>query len=214
MARLLTLLFFALISFDAAPGGSKQPPPKAPPVPELAAFPGKPEIRVRAKGTVAQVARIVRLSGVTSKVLVHPVFISRTRGAMVGKRGMAFSYSSDTGQQVLDAIADGAELDGEKDGVWNLDFEFEAHPRKCIGIGRFKKCTSWVLGWTNGSTNKIWINSLPWDERKDCGIVGTIVHEQLHKLGYDHPEEDTWDRPQSVPYAIGDLAADVCNMIK
>ncbi len=171
-----------------------------------------PEIqfKMQAKGSVAEVARITELSEITRSVVNHPEFEKRVRGAWT-KYGKAFSYSDDNGNQVFQKMLEGAELGGPKDFIWQLSYIFQAQNRTCFGIGRFKKCSSWVLGWTNPSTKDVYMNSLPWPDRDSCGIVGTQVHEQLHKLGYGHPVNSTSSRPLSVPYAVGTIASEICN---
>jgi hypothetical protein len=170
-----------------------------------------PEIKIvlRAVGTTEQVSRITKLTEVTRKVINHPEFEKRVRSAWT-KYDKAFSYSDDSGDQVFQKIVDGAEIGGNKDNVWQLSYVFQPQKRACFGIGRFKTCSSWVYGWTNSKTEKVYINSLPWDGRESCGIVGTQVHEQLHKLKYEHPFNDTATRYLSVPYAVGTIAAEIC----
>lgn len=167
------------------------------------------QFKVDVKGSVAQVRRLTHLSVVAHEVVNHPEFESRVRKAFFQK-GKAFSYSDDSGDQVFQKMVDGAELNGQKDGIWQLSYVFAPQSRKCIGFGRWKKCSSWVLGWTYPKKPEVYINSLPWDDRDDCGIVGTQVHEQLHKLGYGHPVNNTATRYLSVPYAVGTIASEIC----
>lgn len=174
----------------------------------------RPEIKfeVNAKGTAEQVSRVTKLSKIALAVVNSPEFEERVKGAMT-KSGKAFSYSDETGPQVYQRMIEGAELDGPKDGIWQLSYIFEAQYQKCFGFGWLKKCTALVLGWTDPSTRHVYLNSVPWAGRNDCGIVGTQVHEQLHKLGYSHPSSNTATRELSVPYAIGNLASEICKKI-
>ncbi len=170
-----------------------------------------PEIQFKMNvvGSVAEAARITELTEVTRLVVNHPEFEKRVRGAWT-KYNKAFSYSDDNGDQVFQKILDGAELKGPVDNIWQLTYVFKAQKRSCFGVGRWKKCSSWVLGWTYPTKPEIYLNSLPWPERDSCGIVGTQVHEQLHKFGYHHPANNTPTRYLSVPYAIGSLASEIC----
>lgn len=171
----------------------------------------KPEIKfqIQVKGSVAQASRITKLAEIARIVVNSEEFETRVKGASFQK-GQAFSYSSESGPQVYQKLLDGAELSSAKDGLWQLSYKFEAKHQKCLGFGRWKKCTALVYGWTDPTTKDVFINSVPWDERDDCGIVGTIVHEQSHKLGYDHPFDYTSTREYSIPYALGNLAATIC----
>lgn len=160
--------------------------------------PDRIQFKTEIKGSFDEVVRLNKLASETQAVVNHPEFEKRVRGAWT-KYGKAFSYSDDSGDQVFQKML----------GTWNLFYEFQPQARKCVGVGRFKKCTSWVLGWTNPSTKTVYLNSLPWPGRDDSGIVGTLVHEQLHKLGYGHPFNNTSTRPLSVPYAVGNIAAEI-----
>ena len=164
----------------------------------------KIEIEIDIKGNPAQIARLSGLSSKLSDVINSKEFRERISKA-------SFSYTTDSGKQVLQKLIDGAEIGTQKDNTWQLSYVFEEKERKCFGIGRFKKCSKWVLGWTSPSIKEVYINSLTWDSRQDCAIVGTLVHEQTHKLGYSHPFKSTKRRPASVPYAAGSVATQVCN---
>lgn len=166
------------------------------------------ELQIDIVGTAAQIARLTDLSKIAEQVINGSEFRSRVRKSV-------FTYTDLKGDQVMDRLIDGNEiLLPQKDNIWQLKFVFEPKSRKCVGIGRFKKCSNWVLGWTNPSIKTIYLNSLPWPDRDDCGIVGTIVHEQTHKLGFGHPYEPTKKRPQSVPYSTGTIASDICKQLK
>lgn len=171
------------------------------------AMPSHPEIQIKIKaiGTPKQISRITRLSEIARLVVNSLEFEKRVKGAYF-KKGKSFSYSNETGEQVFQTMVNGAELDGEVDNIWNLSYIFEAQKRICF----FRKCSSWVYGWTTPKIQDVYINSLPWETRDDCGIVGTIVHEELHKLGLSHPSEFTSTRYLSPPYAIGTIAAEIC----
>ena len=176
----------------------------------LMSQPSQEKIQFKAEigGTPSEVARLTKLISEAHAVVNHPEFEKRVRNAKI-KNGKSFSYSDESGNQVFEKILEGSELGGPKDNVWQLFYEFSPKPRKCFGVGRWKKCSSWILGWTDPSIKKVFINSLPWPDRDDSGIVGTIVHEQLHKLGYGHPFNDTPTRYLSAPYAVGTIAAEI-----
>jgi len=174
----------------------------------LRAETARPQIvfQLSVKGTPAQVSRVQRLAKVAERVVNSEKYEQRTKAAWWKKGRKAYSYSSLTGAQVYQLNLDGAELKGAKDGVWGLVYEFKPQRRKCV----FGKCSAWVNGWTYPSSKTVYFNSLIWEGRSDCGIVGTIVHEQQHKLGLSHPAKATADRPFSPPYTQGTIAAELC----
>ena len=66
-----------------------------------------------------------------------------------------------------------------------------------------------VVGYTNGSTTQIWVNTKFFNSYKVNSVAGNLFHEWLHKLGYGHDSAATAQRPSSVPYAIGYIMADI-----
>ncbi|WP_408098024.1 hypothetical protein ACJVC5_03615 [Peredibacter sp. HCB2-198] len=66
-----------------------------------------------------------------------------------------------------------------------------------------------VVGYTNGSTTQIWVNTKFFNNYKINSVAGNLFHEWLHKLGYGHDSAATAQRPYSVPYAIGYIMADI-----
>lgn len=71
-----------------------------------------------------------------------------------------------------------------------------------------------TIGYTNQDTQEIFINTKYFNDNLNslagnCAIIGNIVHEYMHKIGFDHDYFSTGLRPYSVPYAIGDIAETV-----
>lgn len=62
-----------------------------------------------------------------------------------------------------------------------------------------------VVGYTLPSVNKIWMNTNYLNKFTPVQVTGNLVHEWLHKLGFNHSFESTPSRPYSVPYAVGYL---------
>lgn len=71
-----------------------------------------------------------------------------------------------------------------------------------------------VIGYTNQATEEIFINKKFFlgnleTPAGNAAIIGNIVHEYMHKMGFDHSYFNNSTRPYSVPYAVGDLAEKV-----
>ena len=69
-----------------------------------------------------------------------------------------------------------------------------------------------TIGYTYPNTRKTWINMKHFATEEYeimAKIVGNIVHEYMHNLGYGHPKYWTKDRDQSVPYVYGIIAAEM-----
>ncbi len=60
-----------------------------------------------------------------------------------------------------------------------------------------------VIGYTYVDTSFVYSNTYFFNNAEISGIAGNIIHEWLHKVGFDHDYEVTSRRPASVPYAIG-----------
>lgn len=60
-----------------------------------------------------------------------------------------------------------------------------------------------VLGFTRPDTHRIWMNKKYFDEHTGAELSSNLVHEWIHKLGFDHERKKNLSRKHSVPYAIG-----------
>ncbi len=143
------------------------------------------------------------LVGATMQIVNSPEFKSRVLGAYYNKRP-GFTYTTDTPEQVMQKVLNGNERTNQEgnDCHWSLKYKFQLQAPK-----PFQNYV--VVGWTTPYDPIVYINTYGYDKRSDAGIVGTIVHEEAHKLGYDHPFNNTPDRPYSVPYALGNIAAEL-----
>jgi hypothetical protein len=63
-----------------------------------------------------------------------------------------------------------------------------------------------VLGWTYPNEKRIWFNSRNFDGRSVKGLSGTVCHELMHKIGYDHKSAKDF---MSVPYSIGTICSEL-----
>ncbi len=66
-----------------------------------------------------------------------------------------------------------------------------------------------VVGYTNGGTRRIWVNTKFFNSFKENSVAGNLFHEWLHKLGYTHSSSSTPTRPYSVPYAVGYIMGNI-----
>jgi len=102
-----------------------------------------------------------------------------------------------TNQQIYDLIQTGKEiLSPEEDHEIDVD------------ITMYWKWGS-VIGYTYPNTLKTWINRRFYKQFDAVGIAGNIMHEYLHKMGFDHDFYNTAKRPNSVPYAVGYLVEEL-----
>jgi hypothetical protein len=64
-----------------------------------------------------------------------------------------------------------------------------------------------VIGYTYPNTLRTWINRRFFNRMTTAEIASNIMHENLHKLGFDHSFYYNKQRQNSVPYAIGSMIA-------
>jgi len=74
-----------------------------------------------------------------------------------------------------------------------------------------------TVGYTYPSTFKTWVNSRffkIWLKSKagHCNIVGNVIHEYMHNMGYNHASRSNSTRKHTVPYAFGRIATEVARM--
>jgi hypothetical protein len=88
-----------------------------------------------------------------------------------------------------DELQKGA-VDGEVDIIINVDY-----PGK-----------RGILGWTMPSILNQHISGWFLEGAEVYEIVGNMIHEWMHKVGFDHEYRGNVLRPFTVPYAVGDIA--------
>jgi len=139
------------------------------------------------KGTTSQVARLQKIIKVVEKIINSGEFAKKVSGS-------TYKDYYAKGGDVIRKI---------KASNWELDLSVERHCEDKI-------CDN--LGWTYPNKKTIYFNDRGYtksdkskfDERSDSGIAGTICHEKMHKLGYDHKKASSLN---SVPYSLGTLCA-------
>jgi hypothetical protein len=103
-----------------------------------------------------------------------------------------FHYTTFTNQEVLSIILSGSEtLTPETDSEADIQIELD---------------NSWtrnVIGYTYPTTPTQWIYAKFFRNWSAEEIAGNIMHEYLHKLGFDHEYQYTFNREFSVNYALG-----------
>lgn len=62
-----------------------------------------------------------------------------------------------------------------------------------------------VVGYTTPSTSTIYMNTYFYRWATPGETAANMIHEWMHKIGFDHDYNATARRPYSVPYAIGSL---------
>lgn len=66
-----------------------------------------------------------------------------------------------------------------------------------------------VVGYTYPSSKRIWVNTKYFDQYTAAGVAHNLMHEWMHKLGFEHSSAWTSSREYSVPYAVGYIMGQV-----
>lgn len=78
-----------------------------------------------------------------------------------------------------------------------------------VEIELYTDYQSTVLGYTYPRSKRIWMNSKYFNRHTPGKVAAHLVHEWLHKLGFDHDYKRTHRRKYSVPYAVGYIVRDL-----
>lgn len=193
MRNFWILIFFILCTTQAFGWGSPKP---REPLPTSSPILGPyVSISMSINAPKARKDRIERLVRVVHKIVNSSEFKDRVLGAYWNGKPQFYGETK-SNLEVYQAILNGQELNTTADGEWDLQ----------IGV-EWTRCST--LGWTYPNTRMFWFNSCGFDKRSDSGIAGTICHEYSHKLGFTHDFKKTPYREYSVPYAIGNICAEL-----
>jgi hypothetical protein len=104
-----------------------------------------------------------------------------------------------TNEQIYQKILEGAEsLNKNPNNAMDIEIEMYYEDSNTVG-------------YTYGSTSKIFANTKYYNSYKASTITGNITHEWLHKLGFTHAVNYSESRNYSVPYAIGSIVRGLAN---
>ncbi len=121
-------------------------------------------------------------------------------------------------QKVLHFTYQGQETYVQNEGLTNLQiynrimqgaemYPKATTPNKTMDLWTELYTSSWfgrgTIGYTNVDTPFVYSNTYYFNNAEISGIAGNIIHEWLHKVGFDHDQNATARRPSSVPYAVG-----------
>jgi hypothetical protein len=143
--------------------------------------------------TEIRMNRVKKLASIANAVVNSPEFKSRVLGSWY-KGKAQFADTKDSNEVVYQKIRASSEVFNKCNNyLMELEYQWDSNS------GR-------VLGWTYPTVKTVWFNYKNFDSRSDSGIVGTICHEYLHKLGYGHSSAKSY---ASVPYAVGTICAEL-----
>lgn len=118
-------------------------------------------------------------------------FIFKEKNTFHDNKGLSNS-------EIYDVIINGAEEVGTAEVNNRMDVELELYENP-----------SKTIGYTYPDTTRIWINRKYFGQYKINQIANNLMHEWMHKLGFNHDTKWSKERDYSVPYAIGNIFEDI-----
>jgi hypothetical protein len=70
-----------------------------------------------------------------------------------------------------------------------------------------------TIGYTFPTSRRIWMNKKYFDKYTPIQVADNLVHEWMHKLGFEHSSTWSKERDHSVPYAIGYIVEEIARKI-
>lgn len=71
-----------------------------------------------------------------------------------------------------------------------------------------------TVGYTIPSSSRVYMNRKYLHRYKPSEVTSNLMHEWLHKIGFEHEEEDSPARRASVPYSVGYLVRQMAKKLK
>lgn len=80
--------------------------------------------------------------------------------------------------------------------------------RMDVGVEFYYQDTT-TIGYTYSHVSKIWMNTKYFDQFDHVRVADNLIHEWMHKLGFDHETKWSEEREHSVPYAVGYIVENI-----
>lgn len=135
---------------------------------------------------------------VIKEIITSDEFENRIKQFRFDRKKIFHDNNNLSNDEIYQKIIGGAEIlgDNEADGLMEIELELFEYSSKTIG-------------YTYPDTKRIWINKKYFSKYKIQQVANNLMHEWMHKLGFNHGTN--WDakRDFSVPYAVGYIFEDL-----
>lgn len=147
--------------------------------------------------TAEQQAKFDKAIVIIKKVVATQAFKDQVLNHTYNGQTTFVDNGGKTNAQIYQSILDAAEsLQPAKNNTMDMEVELYYENNN-------------VVGYTNGGTTRIWVNTKFFSTNAVTGVASNLVHEWLHKLGYTHAYLYSTSRDYSVPYAIGRIVGSI-----
>jgi len=142
--------------------------------------------------------KIIEAIKLIKAIIQNHEFEKRVKNFNFKKKNSFHDNKGLTNEEIFQKIIDGAETVGDEVVNNRMDVELELyeHPSKTIG-------------YTYPDTKRIWINRKYFSHYKVNQVANNLMHEWMHKLGFNHDTKWSAARGYSVPYAIGNIFEEI-----
>jgi hypothetical protein len=141
-----------------------------------------------------QEEKVRKAIAIIRKIIVSEEFRDRVVNYTYEGKKTFVDNNGLTNEQVYETILKGAEKMGDTSENNTLNVELELYNSKTT-----------TIGYTYPSTTRIWMNTKYFDKYTPIKVSDNLMHEWMHKLGFNHAITWTSSRDHTVPYAIGYL---------
>jgi hypothetical protein len=146
--------------------------------------------------------KILAASELIKKVVATEAFKNKILNHVFNGKNTFANNAGLTNAQIYKKILEGSER--LVPGINNaMDLELELYSDSTT-----------VVGYTLPTTIRIWMNTKYFNANSAYKVTDNMMHEWLHKLGFEHDFASTPARPYSVPYAVGYIVRDLAKTMQ
>jgi hypothetical protein len=151
----------------------------------------------------SQEEKIDKAIGIVRKIIATEEFRKRIINHTYNGKKTFVDNKGLTNDQIYKKILEGAEeLQPKKNNTMDIEVEL------------YYNFWTRTIGYTYPNTKRIWMNTKFFNRYTPVEVSDNLVHEWLHKLGFEHAQAYSRRRDFSVPYAIGYLIEELAAKIK
>ncbi len=145
-----------------------------------------------------EIKKVENTLKVIKEIILSHEFKNRIKHFMFEKKKIFHENNGLTNEEIYQKILEGGEVLDRKEPDSLMEIELEMF-----------EYSSKTIGYTYPDTKRIWINKKYFSKYTIQQVANNLMHEWMHKLGFNHGA--SWDkkRDYSVPYAVGNIFEDL-----
>lgn len=154
--------------------------------------------------TARQEAKVASASRLIRKIVRSEEFKKEVLNHTWNEKKTFSDNNGLTNEQIYKKILEGSErqLNLGKNNTMDLEIEL------------YTDNDSITIGYTYPSIVRIYMNRKYFNKFRPYQVADNMMHEWLHKIGFNHAVKNTPERPYSVPYAVGYIVKRIARNMK